>query len=179
MREKIPLAIRPDSIDIRPPILTFDGYYTDIFEVDEKSKVVYHRAVYKIAFFLAKEFHWNIMYGWDNKDDPEKHTAFIFIHPEAAFSRGFKVPVIGAACFRWREYVDHDHTWILNWIWLHPYFRRKGILQKHWNFFHEKFGDFHFEYPYSNAMKNFLVKNDCIKRASALHNAIIRNEVFP
>jgi hypothetical protein len=119
------------------------------------------------------------MYGFDGKDDPGKHTAFMFIHPEATELEDFRVPVIGAACFRWREYLDHDHCWIMNWVWLHPYFRRQGILQYHWDYFLKKFGDFHFEYPVSNAMKNFLIKNNCVHRASGLHQAIVRGDKFP
>lgn len=63
---------------------------------------------------------------------------------------------LGACCFRWREYEDIDSTWALDWIWLHPFRRGKGILRKAWPLFTQKYGAFHVERPLSPAMEKFL-----------------------
>jgi hypothetical protein len=44
------------------------------------------------------------------------------------------------------------------WIWLHPYYRRKGILSESWPMFVDRFGDFQVELPLSEAMESFMEK---------------------
>ena len=46
--------------------------------------------------------------------------------------------------------------WKLDWVWLHPYERRKGHLQSAWPFFRSMFGIFIVQKPLSNAMKQFI-----------------------
>jgi hypothetical protein len=48
----------------------------------------------------------------------------------------------------------------LHWVWLHPYFRGRGILKSHWNTLRDHHGDFHIEHPLSTAMKGFLLKHN-------------------
>lgn len=46
----------------------------------------------------------------------------------------------------------------MQWLWLHPYARSKGIMSALWPSFLEKFGDFNVERPLSKAMKAFVDK---------------------
>lgn len=64
--------------------------------------------------------------------------------------------VIGGGCF----INDSDNLKELDFIWLHPYARRRKIMQEVWKIFNKKFSDFTLSQPLSTAMINFLEKND-------------------
>ncbi len=69
------------------------------------------------------------------------------------------VKTVGGCCFRYREYSNAPSGWALCWIWLHPYYRNKGILSKKWQLFQKEFGEnFYVEPPFSRAMEKFLSK---------------------
>lgn len=46
----------------------------------------------------------------------------------------------------------------MQFIRLHPYKRRAGLLGQAWPFFEKRFGEFIPQLPLSNSMTNFLVK---------------------
>jgi hypothetical protein len=48
--------------------------------------------------------------------------------------------------------------WALQWIWFHPYERRKGHLRNAWPYFLDRFGTFQVEPPLSPAMDKLLVE---------------------
>lgn len=57
--------------------------------------------------------------------------------------------------------------WSLDWIWLHPFARNKGISSQHWAHFEQMFGNgFLVQPPHSPAMKAFLEKRKHIKNGS-------------
>ena len=62
--------------------------------------------------------------------------------------------LIGCACFRNRA----DIGWALAWVWLHPFARRKGLLQDAWPAFVAEYGDFAVEPPLSQPMVQFMEK---------------------
>lgn len=67
--------------------------------------------------------------------------------------------IYGGCHFVFGNWDDEKKSrYSLRWIWLHPSYRRKGILSKHWNFLKEKYDDFHMQPPVSDAMKSFLLK---------------------
>jgi hypothetical protein len=41
---------------------------------------------------------------------------------------------VGACCFRDTKlaHIATPVPWLLNWIWIHPFCRRKGLLTKAW-----------------------------------------------
>jgi len=67
--------------------------------------------------------------------------------------------IYGACCFRWREWENHEPTWQMDWLWLHPYFRGKGILNSHWQFFRGSMAPFVLSQPLSPGMERFLKKH--------------------
>ena len=69
-----------------------------------------------------------------------------------------RIVVFGACFFRWRQYPDIGDRYTMQFIWLHPYKRREGHLEKAWPFFETCFGEFIPQLPLSDSMKNFLVK---------------------
>jgi hypothetical protein len=79
----------------------------------------------------------------DSRPDPRK-LAYLWLE------RGAGTPAVGACCFR-----SYDR-WVMLWIWLHPFVRRKGLLRQAWPFFRSRFGDFAIQAPLSDPMSAFL-----------------------
>jgi len=67
---------------------------------------------------------------------------------------------IGAFCFRPEGYVLNMCSDTLRWIWLHPYYRMKGILTEAWPFFKANHGDSFIEPPLSLGMLHFVVHHN-------------------
>lgn len=117
-----------------------------------KSKKIYRVAVWKIAQLFRREFEYDFtQYGSEGAEDDELSRAYLWWSQDNE--------AIGACCFRWREYSDHAPGWGLQWIWFHPYERRKGHLSRSWPYFKQRFKDFQVESPISTAMGNFMVKH--------------------
>jgi hypothetical protein len=149
-----PLGIRPDAIDIVAPLIR-GRYLTSVERVSVRSPQSYRRAVYRLARYFRREMDYDVVqYGFDGRESDPDHVAFLWVHPEAiGLGEGFRVPCVGATCFRLR-----DEGRAMQWVWMHPYFRRRGLLSEAWPEFVREFGDFAVEGPLSAAMKGFLVK---------------------
>jgi hypothetical protein len=149
-------AIIPEATDIVCPLISGNHLFNPI-KVTAKSPKTYRKAVYRIAQFFRREFKYDfVQYGYEGEETDPNHVAFLWIEPEAQhFSKEFKVPCIGACCFRLRP-----SGYALQWIWLHPYLRRQGLLSNSWAKFINEFGNFHVETPLSDAMKAFLKKHN-------------------
>jgi len=104
-------------------------------------------AVFHCNTFLIREFDFKRQYDW--MDDDPNHIAYLWGEPVAARDAN-AVAVFGACCFRQRGL-----THAMQWIWLHPYARRRGHLTAAWNYFRTRFGPFLVEPPYSTAMEHF------------------------
>ena len=87
-------------------------------------------------------------------------TGWLFTHRQKIYRDSIgMVKTIGGCCFRYREFSNVPPRWSLAWIWLHPNYRRRGILTSNWELFKEKFGEnFYVEQPRSEAMRAFLSK---------------------
>lgn len=131
--------------------------------VTTDSPQVLRKAAVDIAYFFRREFEYDFVQysAWENEEDDD-HRAFLWT--SSMTLQDDKVTVIGASCWRWREYTDAPHAYALQWIWLHPYERRKGHLSKSWPYFQKRFGPtFQVEHPYSDGMKQFLTKQGIIR----------------
>jgi hypothetical protein len=155
-----PLAINPDSVNIVSPLIAPNKIESNPIRITHVSPMQYRKAVYRIACFFRREFEYDfVQYGDEGKEDDPKHVAFLWIHPEAeGCSRGFRIPCIGATCFRYRDRPDQPARYTMQWVWFHPYWRCKGLLSKSWPDFKQEFGDFICELPISEAMTKFLEK---------------------
>lgn len=60
-------------------------------------------------------------------------------------------PTFGGCSFRLK-----GSTWMLMWIWMHPYVRRKGHLKAAWPFFRSMFGVFFPDPPVSHSLESFM-----------------------
>jgi hypothetical protein len=65
---------------------------------------------------------------------------------------------VGAACFRFREDQDKETPWLFDWLWIHPFCRRKGVLSAVWPELNLQVGPFRLAEPISTHMKAFLSK---------------------
>jgi len=128
--------------------------------VTAKSKMPLREAADNCAtFFLTEQGY---MRQFDRYD---KGTYLAYIWGEPAEGR---VAVYGACCFRLREYKTGSN-YAMQWIWLHPYARRKGHLSAAWPYFRKRFGAFLVEPPYSDGMEAFLAKRKDHQEALAAH----------
>jgi hypothetical protein len=154
-----PLAVRSELVNIISPLISPRNGETNPIRITHKSPVLYRKAVYKIACFFRREFGYDfVQYGDEGKEDDPSHVAFLWIHPETEGSSRFRIPCIGASCFRYHERTDHPADYSMQWVWFHPYWRRRGLLSKSWPDFKLEFGDFVCEQPISEAMSRFLEK---------------------
>jgi|688.fasta_scaffold11193_16 hypothetical protein len=154
-----PLAIRPDSLDIVAPLISPKKAIRSPIRVTIDSPKQYRRAVFRIACFFRRELGYDfVQYGDDGNEEDWNHVAFLWVHPEAVGgATSLRVPCIGAAVFRQRSARNPlPPVYALQWIWVHPYWRRKGLLSGHWGALRQEFGNFQCEPPLSPAMQQFL-----------------------
>ena len=59
--------------------------------------------------------------------------------------------VIGAAGFQ----CDNG-TWVLKFVWLHPFWRHQGLCRRAWPSFLERYGQFVIEPPISNQLQRLI-----------------------
>ena len=78
--------------------------------------------------------------------------------PYKAFLFAREGHYVGAACFRQREDLDAEKPWLFDWVWIHPFCRRKGVLTAVWGALNAKVGPFKLAHPISVHMKAFLTK---------------------
>jgi hypothetical protein len=125
------------------------------------------KAVYACARRFQREFGYDfVQYGHEGRETDPLSRAFVWT--DGWFSSGGsaialptkRLPrlVVGAGCFRWREWKNHAPSWGLQWVWFHHLARRKGNLTSAWPYFRARFGNFAVEPPVSAAMGAFLRK---------------------
>jgi hypothetical protein len=118
----------------------------EIVWVDLKSPEWLRTSVYWRAKIFKREFGYD-MPQWEIKGyhDP-KAIGYIF--------RDNDFRIIGACCFRPHE--KQSKQMLLDWIWICPSERRKGVVSQHWEEFRQRFGTFLVGGPVSEAMLEFL-----------------------
>ena len=130
-----PLAIRADAVNIIAPLIPSPCRGWPV-RVTGASPLSHRRAVYKIARYFRREFQYDFVQF--HETERGGYVAFLWPHPEAAsLPEGFRVACVGATCFRHRE-----DGWAMQWVWLHPFWRRRGLLSGAWPRFVKEFGAF-------------------------------------
>src|ERR1035437_1245155 len=147
----IPIDKVLDKKDLRDLIYFNDEVFLNIIEVLQKSPIVFRRNVELAATYLKRggysDFTHYSAENFGNEDNDRNTIGYLFTDHN---------DVIGACLFRLRENKD----WVMHWVWIHPYFRSKGILSQHVDFFNKRFGCWYVELPHSKAMEKFLEKNN-------------------
>lgn len=143
-----------NQVDIVMPQIKWDGLSP--FAVTKRSPLSHRRAVFRFAQYFRREMGYDfVQYGLDGEEDDPHCTAYLWQSMSARY--GIEAPCYGAACFRERE----EGGPALQWVWIHPYLRRKGLLSDAWNMFEERHPRFAVELPLSPAMLAFLEKRGC------------------
>jgi hypothetical protein len=118
--------------------------------VTDESSNTARKAVEKLAWYFKREEGYDFVQYLATERDPEAR-AFLFTAQDWGRDDAEASVGLGACCFTRR-----DCGRALQWIWLHPYVRRQGILTKVWPFFRERYGDFVVEPPLNDGMKGFM-----------------------
>jgi len=151
-----------------PTILNEEKF--GLVKVQDDSSVRDRKAVEKIATFFRRELDYGFV-QYDAKEpsggryEPYIPTiAYLFTNPDLLHYTNAgksRIATKGACCFRKRAYQDMtEPIWELDWIWLHPYERNKGILQRYWQVFMKEFEMFFPSHPISKSMEKFLLKQE-------------------
>lgn len=109
-----------------------------------------HEEVYERAVMFKREMEfdfiqWNMPF---KGRPPEEGVAYLLAEVSATST------IAGACAFR-----ERSGQWTMDWAWIAPKFRRRGIMQRYWPRFLEAYGDFPLEYPLSDAMKDYVLKH--------------------
>ena len=132
------------------------------FTVTWKSPLKLRREVERFAIYFRREFSYDFQQfeaTEQPKNQEEPYASYLFTNERNHCPHVW----VGACCFRWREVENLEPRWAMQWMWLHPYYRGKGILSRAWDKFHELHGNFFCEPPFSPAMEAFLRKRgNCI-----------------
>lgn len=140
-----------DFYEIKLPRLRRSGINCDPVLVCIDSPEHYRKNVERFARYFLREMQYDFIQfeATENIFQPnyKPYNAYLF-HNKQQF--------LGACCFRFDE--SATQCWCLDWVWLHPFARRKGYLSKSWPCFYEKYGSFNISRPLSDGMEKFLVK---------------------
>lgn len=117
--------------------------------VDWQSPKWLHQEMYVRASAFRREMGYDFM-QWDCPERDRDAHGFLFLNKTGA--------ILGACAFRLRNYGIGSDRWGLQWIWIAPTYRRRGILRSHWPALRGQFGDFEIEPPVSDAMQSFTRK---------------------
>ena len=139
-----------------PKLTTIKG--NGITRVTFDSPWSHRLAVEKMARYFKRELRYDFV-QFSAKLSPENkkyipYEAYLFHEDQYNLryeDRKTEIVCGGACCF-----YQQENNWSLNWVWFHPYFRRRGMLKKAWLQFKNEYGQFDIEEPISNQMSSFL-----------------------
>jgi hypothetical protein len=112
----------------------------------------YFRAVATCARYFRREFGYDVT-GFSAREAYHLDSSRAFFWYASSVRTTI---ILGACCFRWRTYTNCGPFWALQWIWLHPYARGKGLLTAAWPMLSALHAPFDVEGPLSPAMRAFL-----------------------
>ena len=154
-----------DRYTIRLPVLRTLGAESPTL-VLPSSPSSWRRGTEALAYFFKREFGYDFpqFEAADGPADPDHVPYEAWLFHETAWDHIREVGedprrVLGAACFRRREYARAPARWTLDWAWFHAYERRRGHLSTSWVMLRERYGLFPAEPPLSDAMRAFLQKH--------------------
>lgn len=121
-----------------------------------------HQEVYERALRFKREFRYDFVQwnGCQSKKATPTYQGHLFADHTGTFPPG---SIVGACAFSLRQ-----GQWSLNWVWVTPCMRRKGVLRHRWQAFLDRYGDFDIEHPLSEAMEVFVRRNGTSQQQSFL-----------
>lgn len=137
-----------------PFLRELDANKTDPHIVDQNSYTWKHKYMYRFARLIKRELHFDgVMWDYYRVRSDDYVGFLLYDQTNTQFERG---SIVGGCSFRLRRYSDHPPVWALQWIYILPEARKKGILKQWWSLFTDRFGLFDVESPLSEAMENFM-----------------------
>jgi len=131
--------------------------YNNTISIDKNSENHLCKEVYKFAKYFKEELNYDRVPFSPSCMLQDEYKALLFT--ERAYDLFKKDPMpyrlYGVCLFTKIKFTDAEY-WVLEWIWLHPFFRNRGNLKKNWKKLEEDFGNFLIREPISNDMDNFL-----------------------
>jgi hypothetical protein len=129
------------------------------------SRLSLRRHVEEFAIYFKRELRYDLQQFSvsDTHIDPDFVPWEAFLFHEIAddlWKDNISIPMrfLGACCFRLRDVEDGESQWNLDWAWLHPYLRGRGLMSKAWPTFSHRYPNFAIEPPISSGMKALLNK---------------------
>ncbi|MBN8107185.1 hypothetical protein [Vibrio vulnificus] len=151
---------------IELPIIETDIDYSTVcismLFIDADSPQELKEGLEQIALYFKREFRYDCtQYSAEAHSNAMKNDSIGLIFYDAAIDEtteahlGIPLRVLGGGCFK---KIGDCEAWCLDWIWIHPYERGKGLLSSHWSEIEEQFGKVLFSNPLSKAMTAFITK---------------------
>jgi hypothetical protein len=112
--------------------------------------------LYLRARQFKREFGYDFTQWSPYGDEQRDAYGFLFAEKNGVFQDG---AIVGACVFRWRSFSDAQARWTLDWVWIAPDARRRGLLGRRWPAYQKRFGDFYIMPPVSPAMSAFAQKH--------------------
>ena len=123
----------------------------DAHVVDQTSPKWMHKEMYERAVMFKREMEFDFV-QWNFPTTPgrvtEEGVGYLLC------LREHPATIAGACAFR-----ERAEGWTMDWAWIAPGHRRRGLMRSHWARFVERFGDFPLELPLSDAMQAFVGAN--------------------
>lgn len=113
-------------------------------------------AVEQLARYFQREFNYDFLpytVGEHMHEGDSRIQPYLFFSSQEY--NDIVARPIGACGFMLPR--DYEHC-VMNWVWMHPYARRKGHLTKVWPYFRRRYEDFRIMTPLSESMDAFLKK---------------------
>lgn len=130
--------------------------------VDTSAPFWMHQEVYERALRFRRDFRYDFLQwnGCQSKKATPSYQGYLFADHTGTYPPG---TIVGACAFALRH-----GRWSLDWIWVTPSMRRKGVLSHRWQAFLDRYGDFDIEHPLSDAMEAFVRRNGTPQQRSHL-----------
>ena len=139
-QELLYLRLNRQELTLRPaPILEEEPIFSDWMLINNASKAKNHEAMKRLNKMFRKECHYDFP-QWYSYDP--KIFGFLLNHLGLG---------LGAVGFYQHEDVPH-----LQWAWLHPFIRSRGIFAEFWGHLMKDYSNLKVEGPLSASMKHFL-----------------------
>jgi len=126
--------------------------------INKQSDSELHEEVFKIAKYFKEELDYDSIPYSQLGFIPKEDKVLLFTEEALDVYKTKPMPhrIYGACYFKRMKFSKGEDYWALEWIWLHPFFRNRGNLKKHWTNLEEKFGAFLIKEPVSHDMTAFL-----------------------
>lgn len=128
-------------------------------QVTTKSDIKLRKHFQKLSDYFVDEFNYNRKPQYASTTS-NSFRGYLLTEYDYDAKNSNTYRIYGACCFDEIQFGELQSIWRLEWIWLHPFFRHRGNLKKHWEFLEIECGDFLIKRPLSNDMKSFIEKTE-------------------